>query len=82
MEREMHQPEGSPFLNPSGNSPLFTSHPDPSSRVGLTLGDEARRSQTSMIGLGSTPPEPQSTWLQKEVKHQKRNKTLVNLSPS
>jgi len=29
-----------------------------------------------MIGLGSTRPEPQSTWLQKEVKHQKRNRVL------
>lgn len=78
----MQQAEASPFLVPAGSSPSFNSHPNPSSRVGLTLGDEARHSQASMIGLGSTPPEPQSTWLQKEVKHQKRNKLLVSLSRS
>ena len=72
--------QAEPFLNQAGNSAIFNSQASPSSRVGLTLGDEARRSQTSMIGLGSTRPEPQSTWLQNEVKHQKRNRTLVSVS--
>lgn len=73
--RDMQQAEGSPFLTPTRSS-----HADPTSGSALHLGDEARRSQTSMIGLGSTPPIPQSTWLQKEVKHQKRNRVLVSLS--
>jgi hypothetical protein len=76
----MQQVEGSPFLNPNGNSAIFNSNADPSSRTGLTHAEEASRSQTSMIGLGTTPPAAKSTWLQNEVKHQKRNRALVSLS--
>lgn len=77
----MHQPEGSPFLTPTRNSGGFPSHPDASSTPDtgpLSIADEARRSQTSMIGLGTTNPDPPSTWLRKEVKHQKRNRVLVS----
>lgn len=78
----MQQAEASPFLTPSRNSTGLASHADASSKAdtgGLSVGDEARRSQASMIGLGSTPAEPPSTWLQNEVKHQKRNRVLVSM---
>lgn len=77
----MQQAEASPFLTPSRNSGGLASHADLSSKAdtgGPSLADEARGSQASMTGLGSTPAEPQSTWLKNEVKHQKRNRVLVS----
>jgi hypothetical protein len=76
----MQQAEVSPFLTPPGRDSM--SPADGASRsgtVGVGVGEEARRSQVSMIGLGSTPPVQKSTWLQNEVKHQKRNRALVSL---
>jgi hypothetical protein len=77
------QPEASPFLTPSRNSGVFTSHPNASKTDTATGapslgGEEARRSQVSMIGLGTAPQGPSSNWLQNEVKHQKRNRVLVS----
>jgi len=66
----MQQAGASPFLDPAGK---MNSYADASSKTGtgLSLGDEARRSQTSTTALDSAQPETQS-------KPQKRNRVLVS----